>query len=175
MFKIIEDGMVLPQIDNTFNWYIQDFKTKTKLLTYIDPDDIKKLDIRSKRPHVTLQKQGAIWSTSTESTFSNYIQSLENLGSPSVVSLDHVIWITENKNHLLNTEEKNDKDQYIGNFFFIPKNEFHKEEEVWNGEIVVASVMRRNGIPNLEFGMRFYDINDPRIWKAKDRRIISLS
>jgi hypothetical protein len=91
------------------------------------------------------------------------------------MSLDHVFWLTDNHPDLLNTTEKNHKDQYIGNFFFIPKNEFEIKDGKWNGEIVVAAVMRRNHIPNLEFGIRFYPIDVPKTFFAEDRRIISLA
>ena len=175
MFKIIKNDILLPEINNTFNWYLGEFRSKTKLITHIDTDDISKLNIKQKHPHLTHQKPGAVWSTSSHNNFLDYMRSLEKLGSTPIVSLDHVIWFTENKTHLLNTEEKNSNNQYIGNFFFIPKNEFMINKGTWTGEIVVASVMRRNSTPTLEFGMRFYDINDPKIWKAKDRRIISLS
>lgn len=173
--EITEQDLLLPKIENEYNWYIKDFKKKSKLITYIAGDDIRNLNIRDKRPHATPAKHANVWTTSSPNTILGYMHDIENAGSDLTMSLEHVLWFTDNHPKLLNSEEKNEKNQYIGNFFFIPKNEFHKENGVWSGEIAVASVMRRNSTPNLEFGLRFYDINDPRIWKAKDRRIISLS
>ncbi len=173
MLEIIEDGIFLPEINNEFNWYLKNFESKTKLITYLDKEDIEVGEIYHERPWRTAPKHAAVWSTTKPGTIKDYLFTLEGIGSLAVMSLDHVFWLTENRHNLLNTTEKNPKGDYIGNFFFVPKNEFQIKDNIWTGDISVAAVIRRN-TEDLQFGIRFYPIECPKIFEAKDRRIISL-
>jgi hypothetical protein len=173
MLEIIEDGIFLPEIIHANNWDLTQFKEKSKLITYIDAEDVSSNNICTRRPQRIEAKYASVWSTSKPGTIGNYLCALEGIGSLPVISLDHVFWLTDNRHDLLNKTEQNEKGDYIGNFFFISKSEL--EINSLDSEIVVASVIRRNITTSLQFGIRFYTPKDPRIFSAKDRRIFSLA
>jgi hypothetical protein len=90
MLEIIRDGILLPEIKNEYNWYLKDFKKKSKLITYIHEEDVEKNKVHVKRPYRTASKHAAVWSAKKPGTITDYLHALEGIGSLAVMSLDHI-------------------------------------------------------------------------------------
>lgn len=173
MIRLYRDGIDLPSISDDRPWSILD---KNEVITSVNKKDIEKNGINPYRINCE-PAQATVWDLNSDFIFIELFNEIESLeGCPPVFLLKHIFWFTQTMGfELLNTQTQiasaEGKPMHVGNFFFTLKDEekFLKEKGFSLEDIVVGSIIRRTD--STQFGLRFYDLNDPKIWEIRSKNI----